>query len=199
MMTKSKWFLCFVSLAACSYEPSSDQVQQVQQEQVLMEATQQTGMPAIANFRERKLVKDLLELRDQEGLVTYTYFWSAFLGKFVFVGQTIGYGIPAATQYTNPQKISRYSGSGGAFYEVLPQADPNGLFSPSSSEATWIMMLNPGTNKVEPQYLEERISVFTFPLPPRLVVGADQPAPKKAASDPTMLDPTVAPKPGDHP
>jgi len=40
--------------------PSSDEVQQRQQEQVLKEGTAQTGMPAIKNFREKKLLKDIL-------------------------------------------------------------------------------------------------------------------------------------------
>ena len=72
-------------------------------------------MPAIKNFRERKILKDILELRDQEGLVTYSYLENmvpqiqpgrtALGGKLTYFGETIGYGIPYATQYTNPQKV----------------------------------------------------------------------------------------------
>lgn len=134
----------------------SDRIQTRQQEQMLLEATAQTGMPAIKNFRERKILKDILELRDQEGLTTYTYVFNELKGEFVFLSQTIGYGIPAATQYTNPEKYTYEGGS-------IPQADPNGLFSPSSAEGTWILMVMP-SGKVTPAYIEPRIAVFTEKL-----------------------------------
>ena len=57
----------------CNGESKSDKNQRVQQESLSQEATAQTGMPAIKNFRERKLLKDILELRDQDGLATYTH------------------------------------------------------------------------------------------------------------------------------
>lgn len=57
-------------------QDSSDTQQHDQQEKILKEAGAQTGMPAIKNFRERKMLKDILELRDQSGLVTYTYLYN---------------------------------------------------------------------------------------------------------------------------
>ena len=174
-----KWSLygilivCICFATGCEKRNTSDDKQQAQQEKILAEATSQTGMPAITNFRERKIVKTLLELRDQEGLVTYTYLFSGMQGKFVFLGPSVGYGIPVATQYTNPEKlVNPYN----QIYQVLPQADPNGLFSPAAAEGTWVMMLNPQTKKVEPQYIEERILVTTFMLPSRLVIGDEPPA-----------------------
>lgn len=148
----------FAALAGC--EDVSDYKQRQVQETMMQEATAQTGMPAITNFRERKLLKQILELRDQENLVTYTYLFS-MTGKLVFLGETIGYGIPYATQYTNPQKTS-VSTYGMA---TLPQADPNGLFSPTSSEGTWILMRDPQTKKARVVYIEPRIIVSPFPLP----------------------------------
>jgi hypothetical protein len=143
-------------------KPSSDDVQRQQQERILQEGTSQTGMPAIKNFRERKLLKDIYELRDQNGLVTYTYIVAENTGKFVFVCNSIGYGISAATEYTNPQKID-YS---YAHYVVIPQADPNGLFSPATAEGTWVMCANPEKKgAAEPQYIEPRVIVTTFKLP----------------------------------
>ena len=158
------------ALAACKAEgeaaPDSDQVQQVQQERILSEGSAQTGMPAIKNFREKKLLKDILELRDQDGLVTYTYIVAEMTGKLVFLGETIGYGIPAATQYTNPQKIASTFASHqtGAYAVTLPQADPNGLFSPASAEGTWIMLKDPHGGKVRPVYIEPRVVVSPFKL-----------------------------------
>jgi len=141
--------------------PTSDDIQRQQQERLLAEGTAQTGMPAIKNFRERKLLKDILELRDQEGLVTYTYLWNEYTGKKVFFCDSIGYGIPYATQYTNPAKVDS---SGNRAPAVIPQADPNGLFSPASAEGTWVLCKNPEGQEVRPVYIEPRVIVSPFKL-----------------------------------
>jgi hypothetical protein len=161
-MKKTTLITLFAVLAmfvACG-PPTSDEIQQRQQEKILKEGTAQTGMPAIKNFRERRLLKDILELRDKEGLVTYTYVWSEITGKKIFFCDSIGYGIPYATQYTNPQKID----SSGSHYVTIPQADPNGLFSPASAEGTWVMCKNPNGREVRPVYVEPRIIVSPFKL-----------------------------------
>ncbi len=160
---------------SCDVPRTSDDIQKEQQEAMLQEGTAQTGMPAIKNFRERKILKDILELRDQNGLMTYTYLenmnptpvvgHTALGGKLTFVGESIGYGIPYATEYTNPQKYDSVRTSQGYTYVTLPQADPNGLFSPASAEGTWVLMLNPITKKAEPQYFEPRVVVSTFKFP----------------------------------
>jgi hypothetical protein len=168
--------LCSATLSiigtGCDERPTSDDIQRDTQEKLLQEGTAQTGMPAIKNFQERKLLKMVLELRDQANLVTYTYLenmnptivhgYTARGGKLTYIGQTIGYGIPYATEYTNPQKVEYHSAGG---YVTLPQADPNGLFSPASAEGTWILMKDPNSSKVEPVYIEPRIFTSPFPLP----------------------------------
>ena len=146
-----------VTLTGC-IEENSDSAQRTQQERILREGTSQTGMPAIKNFRERKLMKQIIEMRDQDGLVTYTYTVPETTGRPVFLCNSIGYGLPAATQYTNPEKVE-YQGT------TLPQADPNGLFSPSSAEGTWVMCSDPsGNGKTRPVYVEPRIIVSPFKL-----------------------------------
>lgn len=155
-----------IFVVGCDNTPTSDDIQKQQQERMLKEGSAQTGMPAIKNFRERKLLKDILELRDQDGLITYTYIIAEQTGKLIFLGETIGYGIPYATQYTNPQKSEYVSNRG---YRILPQADPNGLFSPASAEGTWILMKDPGGKKISPIYIEPRVIVSPFPLPKHLI------------------------------
>lgn len=163
-----KWYTLFALLVvfamttaeSCDRQ-SSDDIQRIQQEKILAEGTSQIGMPAIKNFREKKEMKDILEMRDQTGLVTYTYLWSDFQGKLVFFCNSIGYGIPYATQFTNPEKAEYYSGRG---YLTLPQADPNGLFSPSSAEGTWVQCKDPNGKDVRPVYVEPRVIVSQFKL-----------------------------------
>jgi predicted small lipoprotein YifL len=159
-----------LSLAACGpvSQPSSDKIQQKQQELMLQEATSQVGMPAIKNFRERKLLKQLLEMRDQEGLVTYTYTFAEASGELTFLCNSIGYGLPYATQFTNPERF------GGAYETpsqgniTIPQADPNGLFSPASADGTWVLCLDPndtsGKGKTLPIYSEPKLIVSPFKL-----------------------------------
>lgn len=47
---------------------------------------------------------------------------------------------------------------------ILPQADPNGLFMPTSSSVTWLIMIDPKTNEPRPVYIEPEIVVGPFPL-----------------------------------
>lgn len=155
----------FVSLAACEEQPkNSEQKQSEDQERLTAEGTAQTGMPAITKFHERKLMKSILEMRDQDGLSTYTYTFAENSGKFAFLCNSIGYGLPAATQYTSPQHVTLFERGGGYSYEVMPQADPNGLYSPASAEGTWVMCKDPNGPDVKPVYIEPRIMVSPFKL-----------------------------------
>jgi len=152
-------------LTACEERPrSSDDVQHAQQEQIMQQSNMSVGMPAIVNFQEKRILKDIYERRDKAIVtITYTQDLNAGLHKLC---DSIGYGIPAATQYTNPMHVSReHIGNGeGSTIVTLPQADPNGLFSPPSAEGTWVMCKDPNSDKVEPIYSEPRIIVSTFPL-----------------------------------
>jgi hypothetical protein len=160
-MTLAAILAASAALVGCHDAGSSDEVQRQQNEAILKEATAQTGMPAIKNFRERKMLKEIIELRDQEGLTTYTYIVNELNGKLMLLGESIGYGIPAAMQYTSPQKID-WAGSSSS--QVVPQADPNGLFSPDSAEGTWVLLKDPHGSKVKPVYIEPRIVVSPFRL-----------------------------------
>lgn len=155
--------LLVMVLSGCDFtDHSSDGKQRAQQETMLQEATSAVGMPAIKNFRERRLLKDILELRDQTGLATFTYLWNEINGKRVFLCNSIGYGIPYATQFTNPQKP--WISAGGSHSMAMAQADPNGLFSPASAEGTWVMCKDPHGKDVKPIYVEPRIIVSPFNL-----------------------------------
>ena len=150
-------------LTACTGLPEdSNSALWAQQEQIMKESVAQVGMPAIVNFQEKKLMKQIFELRDQENIVTYTYIVAEMTGKLVFVWKSIGYGLPYATQYTNPMK-SMEDKSFQWSDTVLPQADPNGLFMPDSAQGTWIMMIDKD-GKPRPTYFEPNVVVSPFPL-----------------------------------
>lgn len=159
-----------MGMAACAPAPTSNDKQREAQEKILDEGNSQVGMPAIKNFREKKILKDIYELRDQTGLTTYTYVWSDIQAKLVFLCESIGYPIPYATQYSAPEAVQRYNlpsseGSGRYYgHEVLPQAEPNGLFIPGSAEGTWVLCKDPNGKDVRPLYTEPRVIVSQFKL-----------------------------------
>jgi hypothetical protein len=138
-------------------DENSDQVQRRQQETTTLQAANTVGMPAITNFAEKRMMKQLLELRDQN-IPTFTY----LVGMNGQVGQklcdSVGFGLSGATQYTNPQRTTEAAGI------VLPQADPNGLFSPAVTDATWVMCEDPTTHKAVPLYVEPRVIISPFAL-----------------------------------
>jgi hypothetical protein len=151
--------LCMAN-AGCTPPPNSDQVQAQQAEVLLKEGTAQTGMPSIKNFRERKTLKMIYELRDQEGLSTYTYIVSEQTGKPVFLCDSVGYAISDATGYLSPDKL--VSTTHGI---VMFQAEPNGLFTPDASNANWVICLEPKSGKPLPVFVSANVVVSAFKLP----------------------------------
>jgi len=133
------------------------------QELLQTQAMNSIGMPAIKNFAERRQLKQIYELRDQS-LATYTY----LVGLDGKIGDklcnSIGFGIPYATQFTSPQRVARTVETPEHGNVVLPQADPNTLFSPANADGTWILCLNPETKQASPLYVEPHVIVSPFKL-----------------------------------
>jgi hypothetical protein len=156
------WF-AFVLMACEMPEPSAEQKQENKTDLILNQMNNEIGMPNIKEFYEKKMAKEIYELRDNSKLVTYAYTQS-MNGKFIYLGKAMGFGLPYGTQYTNPQKVE-YSSL------ALPQADPNGLYMPDSATATWLMMINEENGKREIMYCEPNTVVTQSKLPKRLVEG----------------------------
>lgn len=156
-------FIPCVGADDCSGSKSSDTVQREQQERILQEGTSSVGMPAITNFREKRLMKQILEQRDQSSFITHTYLFSEVTGKLTPFCDSIGYPIPYATQYTNPLKPVYTSGASGI--ATIAQADPNGLFSPGSADGTWVMCKDPHGTDVKPVYVEPKVVASPYVLP----------------------------------
>ncbi len=151
---------------------SADEKMKKQTDAAMLEMNRAVGMPAITNWQERKLAKQIFELRDKADLICYAYIKSDYTGKFTFIGKCIGYGLPYSIQYTNPSKLTVGLGDTSRTMDfVMPQADPNGLFMPSGLSATWLMLIDPKDNKAKPAYIEETITVTQFPLPESILNG----------------------------
>ncbi len=182
-MKKFIIFLMVLLFVVCFFgcektKRSTDDIQTQQTKQLSNEAQKQIGMPNIKNFTQKKTMKMIQELCDKPKLLTHTYVFSKFHGKFVYIGKSVGYGIPFSAQYTNPMRIYDAEKEGGikqkfednGEVQVLPQPDPNQLYMPTSSSATWVILVNPNTKKLEVSFMEQEISVFVSKLPERLVL-----------------------------
>lgn len=134
-------------------------------------ADRETGMPRIHNFAQRKLLKNAYEDMDTTTL-TWVY-TQALDGRFVCVGQAIGYGVSLGTQFTAshyPQRIQVPFSDGsfptgyGDVYEQ-DQPEPNGLYSPSSGAATIVDLINPANGEAHTAIMEPNIVTVPFQLP----------------------------------
>ena len=71
---------------------------------------------------------------------------------------SIGYGFPLSTQFTNPAQNPHAT-------VVISQAEPNGLFSSPTSEGTWISCVDPANkHNIQVVYVEPRVIVSPFSL-----------------------------------
>jgi len=142
--------------------PTANQKEQAAQSRITAEANATVGMPNITNFNQKKQLKAIIEAFDQPNLITYSYI-VGMTGNHVPLCRSQGYGFNEATQYTNPQQIEwRESGQSGLASGVVGQADPTGLYAPTTSEGTLLMCLTTG-GKVLPVRSEP--SVLTLPVP----------------------------------
>lgn len=145
-------------------------------------ADREVGMPRMVNYAQRKLLKNAYEDMDQ---TTLTYVYTQGLdGKFVCLGQAIGYGVSLGTQFTAPQYPQYVQMPAGItnVTEMMDQPEPNGLYSPSSGEATIVDLINSKTGEAHTAIMEPRIVTLPFELPDSAVTS---PCPEDV--DPTKV------------
>lgn len=140
-----------------SHQSQADIEQRKASDVLAQQSNQQVGIPGVSNFTEKRLFRQLYELRDKE-IATYAYI-PDLQGRLWHLCDSIGYGLPYGTQYTNPKKIVNDSSQS---YGTLPQPEPNGLFMPPSAEGTWVVC---GTKTdLKPVYVEPRVIISPFRL-----------------------------------
>lgn len=136
-------------------------------------ADRQVGMPRIVNYSQRKLLKNAYEDMDQT-ILTWVY-TQGIDGRFVCLGQALGYGVSMGTQFTAPEYPQRIvipqSNNGGYDYvtEMMAQPEPNGLFMPSSGDATIVDLIDPKTGQAHTAMMEPKVVTMPFQLPAQAV------------------------------
>lgn len=134
---------------------SAEREQQQATESLLADAQARVGMPRVTNFTEKRLANTILELRDQPNLATYAYTVD-MNGRAHCLGRSIGFGLPYTTQITNPMQ----NDIGDV---TLPQAEPNGLYSSDSTNATWVLLVG-ADGRPKPAYVESDVTITLEPL-----------------------------------
>lgn len=155
--------IALISLAACGKYAITEDADEVRAKQTavqMQEAVAQVPLPNIKNFQELRWATYLYELRDQ-ATATYAYF-TDLNGNKHFICDSVGYGMPASVQITNPERVeARYDSYG--LYGTLPQAEPNGLFMPDTLSATYILCSD-GKGGIAPVYIEDNVVVSPFKM-----------------------------------
>jgi hypothetical protein len=148
---------CAFDTDGCNNESKSDHDQRIAQEQLSNEGNAQVGMPGIANFTEKKVMRRLYEMRDRN-IATFTYMVD-MQGRLHHVCDSMGYGLPYGVQFSNPEKVNPMNSAG----PNIPQSEPNGLFMPPSAEGTWVICAST-KGEFTPMYIEPRVIVSPFRL-----------------------------------
>lgn len=107
---------------------------------------------------ERHLMVQLYQARNRQ-VTTYSYIVNQFTGRISWSCTSLGFPIPATTQLTNPQRVAYQNA-------VIPQPEPNGVFSPPDTAGTWVMCTGEDGN-IEPVYIEEHVRTYSRPMEER--------------------------------
>ncbi|HSX39251.1 MAG TPA: hypothetical protein VLI92_01535 [Candidatus Saccharimonadales bacterium] len=161
--------LLVVYLVACSSAANSKESTQVNDQQQVYLNSQPA--PFFDWSLERHMMTELYVARNN-AVATFSLTWDPYRGKISWSCPSIGYPIPGGTQLTNPESYV-YSGT------TLPQAEPNGLYTPATSAGTYVMCVN-SDGTVSPVYVED--NVRTFPQPMQEVDGQLVPVPNTVPS-----------------
>ncbi len=169
-----------LALVACTADdctntppPTANQHESAQQNAGLEQVHRNQPAPTVDWSFDREVVVQMFLAR-QHGVATYSVVYDQLAApgsRVEFACPSLGYPVPYSTQITNPhvaEKLvlgQRQDEPGAARTEavVVDQAEPNGLFPPGSSEATWVPCVG-DNGQLQPQYIEDHVSTFAYPV-----------------------------------
>jgi hypothetical protein len=149
----------------CSNDPTAAQIEQSSQNLQMNQFLRNQPVPSFDWSLERHMLIQLYTAR-QRATNTFSVVQSEYTGKVLWSCPSIGFPLPYATQLTNPQQvISSYGVGGGNHFAdgVVAQQEPNGLFTPSQSDATWVPCVDE-KGRITPVYEEKHVTVFLRPV-----------------------------------
>jgi hypothetical protein len=163
--------------SACTPQ-SSNRIESAQQEEGVKSLVVNQPVPDLGGYSfERDIVIKTFLARN-ETIATWAYTMTLD-GKFIELCPSIGYPIPYATQLTAPERLASiyYNDS-----SVIPQPEPNGLYTPADAAATLIQCVNPdGT--VSPMYFEYYVIAMPYRIKADIIMERYDNAPSSFSVD----------------
>lgn len=145
-----------VGLSACEETDSARAQDEATSEAMLTDFQKNQPVPR-ARYSQKRQNMIEVQAAQQTGLSTTSFFFLEGLGV-VSSCPSIGYPIATTDQLTNPMQIAEWGGNGGG-PAILPQIEPNGVFT-GNSTGTYVMCIN-GAGEAYPQYWEGYVMVIT--------------------------------------
>jgi hypothetical protein len=148
----------------CTRTPvSAAQIEQATQNRQMDQFLRNQPVPSFDWSLERHMMLALYTAR-QHATNTFSVVQSEFTGKVLWSCPSIGFPLPYATQLTNPEQVvfahhpTEHDASG-----VVSQQEPNGLFTPSTADGTWVPCVDE-KGKIVPVYEERKVTTFLRPM-----------------------------------
>ena len=154
-------------LSICMLVGCGETAENAYSKEMMNQAYDAVGFPDVSNYFERAQLKDIYELRDDPKLICYWYTKNDMTGKWIYQGKCIGYGIPYTTSMTASESLQRIDTTVGAEWDIVPLAEPNGLYASPSTSATWILSVSE-SGEITPTYVESEITVSQTKMNARL-------------------------------
>lgn len=132
-----------LGLAACSHGPNAQQLEQQQQTQDTQSLDNNQPLPHYNWSMERQILIDA-ENASAFGAQSTSFFFIQGVRDPVFVCPSLGLGVPDTAQISNPNQIAPISGKWGGGATTLPQEDPYGIYTPPTSEGTFVVCVGAG-------------------------------------------------------
>lgn len=133
-----------VAASACTEDDSGDQRSAREREEdatgrAMNRMTQSQQIPEFDYSQERQTLIDVLTVRAEGTHGTAQAL--SLSGELMWWCPTVGAPIPSTYQLTNPDQITGRGGANHYEGQVIPQAEPTGVYS-SESAATWVVCLD---------------------------------------------------------
>lgn len=149
----------------CSTRPTSTSIEHQSQDLQMQQFLRNQPVPSFDWSLERHMLIQLYSAR-QKATNMFSVVQSEFTGKILRQCPSMGFPLPYATQLTNPLQItSQYGIANNSHYAdgVVAQQEPNGLFTPSTADGTWVPCVDE-KGRITPVYEERKVTTFLRPV-----------------------------------
>lgn len=125
-------------LAGCSHPANANQTEQNAQTAQQRIYDNNQGLPQYNWSLERQVLIDAQDSAAR-GDASTSFFFVQGVQEPVFICPSLGLGVPDTAQLSNPDQIAPVSSKWGGGSAVIGQMDPFGVYTPPTSEGTYVI------------------------------------------------------------